>query len=1119
MLSKPFADRRPHYNFVIVGSGYGGAITAARLASADINPKPAICILERGKEWPTGTFPDTFPGLIANQRNHFNPLGLYEMLTYTDISVIKGSGLGGTSLINANVALVPDAEVFELSGWPSTITRNALLPYYQRASSVLAAGPHPRGDQLKKVKRLDRRAQEIGLRARPLDIAVNFDIDGINVHGMEQRPCIDCGDCVTGCNVGAKNTLYMNYLPMAQRAGTEIFTQTKVEWVEKIPSGWRIHGEYVRGFEDSDRFTMTADNVILSAGSINTTEILMRSEMHGLPVSPRLGTGFGGNGDFFGLAYNGDSPAEVLGFGNHPSSAWREHAPGPTIVAGVRYASSAGPEGMYIQDLSFPNAYVDAARAAFSLLRGEDTDAGDEAAELQRVLRDVAPFSSRRADGALNHTMFYLCMGFDDSRGSMIFDAPLLEPDGRMRVVWNGAGGQVVFTRINEELRRHARSDGARFVENPLWAMFNLRHLITAHPLGGCPVGEDYMQGAVDEYGRVFSGDGSVHEGLLVADGSLIPSALGANPFLTISALSERIAERKIQQLQGTPYPVRALAIAAGGIDALEAIEDSEPELERLFRRVDSKPMTWMRNSGARSIDTDSGVIRNDEYWKGFFPKGHVLNAMSAAIFTGFKKRFFMEGSRLAGLTSDSGDRIRARNSLEEIVVRDRAGDLEPGRYILLRYLDPPWQGYYDIFKVISDDLLIGRVYLGEYPHGLRMFTFPMSRVYGIPQMTVEDHRRLWMEAAAPAADELNGVWNMDTLSNANRASGLATLAFERKPDGRLEARYQLLGLLEGLVLPSFLSDHFRLEDFTPFHDEIRRLTPNLLIGKYVTEVPEAMAAALPAQSLGILHVEGDPAARRFGFYYLLRRAGLAALPSSALAQPFLDTRTPDGVGMTFDEEMVGWFQEDSDAPSSPEPPQGATVCKFKLRMTIRDINEFVEGVEHEATTQGSIEFQSFAGFSPAIVAINPRTSRFNYLRVNTETGEAEMRYHLEFPSLTGTEFIFEGRKYMRRNSASASSFQEVLADYTTLYYTVSERRANGAMTLLGGGSLKFRTFEDLPSFGNLAGFLRSFAVTGTTDPVIRLHAQMRFLAFTTQFVQREYDPVALSLTAAGGQG
>src|SRR5690242_1653123 len=137
MLSTPWEQRKPAYDFVIIGSGYGGAITAARLATANLNPKPSICILERGKEWEPGKFPETTADVVGATRLPGNPLGLYELLNYPEISVIKGSGLGGTSLINANVAIRPDREVFEQFHWPSEITYDTLTPFYDAAHKML----------------------------------------------------------------------------------------------------------------------------------------------------------------------------------------------------------------------------------------------------------------------------------------------------------------------------------------------------------------------------------------------------------------------------------------------------------------------------------------------------------------------------------------------------------------------------------------------------------------------------------------------------------------------------------------------------------------------------------------------------------------------------------------------------------------------------------------------------------------------------------------------------------------------------------------------------------------------------------------------------------------------
>jgi cholesterol oxidase len=265
MLSKEWESRKQKYDFVVVGSGYGGAILAARISAAAVTPKPSVCILERGREWPVGTLPDVLGRVTSAFRNPLtNPLGLYDLVRFSEISVIQGSGLGGTSLINANVAIVPDVEVFEQMAWPQTVTLAELQPYYDRARQMLAVRPHPKAAELLKVKALDRRAHEIGNQALGLNIAVNFAIDGANPHGVEQHPCIDCGDCITGCNVGAKNTLYMNYLPMAYNNGAEIFTQIQADWLAKLPDGtWQVYGRRYNQFGFPEKFELEAAHVIL----------------------------------------------------------------------------------------------------------------------------------------------------------------------------------------------------------------------------------------------------------------------------------------------------------------------------------------------------------------------------------------------------------------------------------------------------------------------------------------------------------------------------------------------------------------------------------------------------------------------------------------------------------------------------------------------------------------------------------------------------------------------------------------------------------------------------------------------------------------------------------------
>jgi hypothetical protein len=914
----------------------------------------------------------------------------------------------------------------------------------------------------------------------------------------------------------------MNYLPLAHKNGTDIFTQTQVDWVEKLLSGgWRLHGRrYSDLFPES--FTLDAGCLVLSAGAPGTPEILLRSEHHGLSLSPRLGTGFTGNGDFFGIAYNSAYRTNVLGFGNHPDSAWRPNAPGPTIVGAIRYNPNLPiNQRMTIEDLSFPSAYVSAAMVAFGAMGGQATEVGHESEEAARRARDN-PLDPYQPDNAMNHTMFYLVMAQDDSKGTIRLNTNFLDPNGKVEIAWDGVGRQPIFTLINEELRRHARALDAHFIANPVWNFMELRKLVTAHPLGGCPLGEDYLQGAVDEFGRVFTGNGGVNDGLFVADGSLLPSALGVNPFLTISALSEKIAEKLTKHLAGEAYPAPPAAVTVHSIDPVAAPKYSEADLERIFTRLETQDMDVMVNTGQWSVDTTAGTIRNDTKWKGFFPRGHILNQLSAGLFAGFVKKFSRTPSGLTGVTSDSDGRINVRNTLEEINLDKATGTLEAGRYILLRYTDPPWSGFYDIFKVINHDLLIGRVCLGQYPNGMRMFTFPMTRVYGLDNMTASDHNLLYQRSPAPTAQQLSGLWEMHTVANANDTGAVAYLKFDVKPDGRIEARYRFLGLIEGLVEPVLGQDHFQLNDFTPFHDEIRYVDQDFMVGKYTTASPPGLANLFGPDSLGVFHLEtssgGTP---QFSFYYTLFRSKDRDMPPSGFLEPLLDVRLPDGLGMTFDEQMVGVYFAGFAVPggrqgdlqieakaSVSEKPAGSVDCSFQVHMTIRDLNEFLASPEHEASLSGTIHFGNFGGAGEATFVIDPLQSYFNYLRINPQTQEAEMQYHIYFRDSQNKEYLFHARKYMQRDPHSpVAGGREILHNYTTAYCHVTET-ASGKE--LGTGLLKFKTFENLEAVGSFANFLQSFQVTGTDNPVLKAQAQLRFLAFTNQFVISEYEPASV---------
>ena len=276
-------------------------------------------------------------------------------------------------------------------------------------------------------------------------------------------------------------------------------------------------------------------------------------------------------------------------------------------------------------------------------------------------------------------------------------------------------------------------------------------------------MGDDYLQGAVDPFGRVFAGDGSVHEGLYRdrwlgdserAGRESVPDDFGADRALR-GAQDSRTGDYPAPPASRSAWP----GITRAGRDRLQRrpARSAVPPLPHHGRST-----RWSTRAARPRSIPPTQTIRNDGYWKGFFPQGPRAECHVVGDLHGLPKQFFVKDGKYTGITSDTDDRIHARNSLEEIEIgHGSKGTLEPGNYILLRYLDPPWQGFYDIFKIINDDLLIGRVYLGEYPNGARVFTFPMSRRYGFDQMTVDDHAALYAAGAvaAPRTWKASGAW------------------------------------------------------------------------------------------------------------------------------------------------------------------------------------------------------------------------------------------------------------------------------------------------------------------------------------------------------------------------
>jgi len=558
-------ERDEVVDVVVIGSGYGAGVCAARLAEAGAK----VCVLERGREFTAGQFPSKLADIRRNVQldgtwfGHGHRLGLYNCYVGSDLDVVVGCGLGGTSLINANVTIKPDPWVFQQAMWPSKIreeaARGELKAYFDRAWNVLLPSQFPTNQR----KPLKLAAMERNGGERCF-VNVHFGPDQLNSVGVAQKPCTNCGDCVTGCNETAKKTLCFTYLPIAKSFGAKIFVQCDVQHLERHGDVWEVHFQRLETGTEPVAATrkLRAKAVIVGAGVMGTTGILLRSRSMGLSLSSELGGRVSGNGDAIALAYDGDDRLDSVGTGARRSA---KHPTGATILGVIDRRGGALANGIIIEEGAFPSGTAGMLRELLEVIAsysGKETGHGflHWLRELPGQLRDLLGIGT--AEGALNRTQLFLLMGHDGADG-------LIELDGRGRskVKWPELRNRKLFTAENELARDITTKLGGVFVTNPLHTPLFKNNLITVHPLGGCPMG-DRGEGFVDHAGRVQADDGAKQPGLYVADASVIPTSLGVNPLWTISALAERIAAHVVVDLRLAPTPecVRASPTLKPGV-------------------------------------------------------------------------------------------------------------------------------------------------------------------------------------------------------------------------------------------------------------------------------------------------------------------------------------------------------------------------------------------------------------------------------------------------------------------------------------------------------------------------------------------------------------------------
>jgi len=507
------------FDAIVVGSGFGGAVAAARLAQAGLG----VAVLERGRRWQRGSFPRTSDDLKQGWLWQ-SGRGLFDIRWLDRMLSVQGAGWGGGSLIYANVFARPLDETFR-PHWPASYSRTTLDRYFDLAAYMLEVQqiqPDPRTGELPArtramedlVARMDRAAGTV----RP-NLAVRFteepDHETLNRHGVPQYGCSFVGECVLGCNQGAKNSLDYNYLAVAERAGALAVTESEVIALEPEADTYTV--TYRDHAGDGRRQVLQGRTVFLAAGAVGSTELLLRARDvdRTLPdLSPRLGEGFSGNGDF--LAFIRRSRIQL------------DAGHGPTITTSsvVDFDEAGDQVWFQVQDGAYP--------AVLSrLVAGLDPTRGLR----ERVVRLGARIRTDRQ--RRRSVMALLLMGRDASAGRLTLDH-----HNEATVAWDNRANRSLYRAEGQVARAVAGMLGGRASILPTWSL--LRRAITVHNLGGVPMGVNRTRGVINEYGEVHG-----YPGLYVVDGSAVPSATGVNPSASILAMAERNVERAIRALTG----------------------------------------------------------------------------------------------------------------------------------------------------------------------------------------------------------------------------------------------------------------------------------------------------------------------------------------------------------------------------------------------------------------------------------------------------------------------------------------------------------------------------------------------------------------------------------------
>lgn len=522
------------FDFIVIGSGFGGSVTAHRLVEKGYR----VAVMEMGRRWTPQNLPTT-NWLIHRWfwRPKLALRGFFNMRFFRHVTILHGCAVGGGSITYATTLLRPPDKVWDMGSWAGLADWKAEMPrHYDAASKMLGIIENKILGPADKLLRKAAESFGVGNTFYKTNVAIFEPPEGepggktfpdpfFGGEGPERTTCIACGGCMVGCRHGAKNTLDLNYLYLAEKRGAQVFPETKV--VDVRPLGFTSDGRdgyEVRTVKSTAwlrlhpaRFTCSA--VVFSASSLGTTELLFQLKEKGsLPaISDQLGRRIRTNSEsLIGVRIPGSSDDLSKGVAIGSGIYIDEH----THIEAVRYPSGSDVMSFLATTLTggrpgSSRVWLWIRNLALSLLRHPF-----------KTVRLLQPF------GWARECIILLCMQALDGHIDMAWQRLWYWPFRKFLV----SRGQKVPTYIplaNEFAEKFARMTGGTAMSMLPEILFGVPG--TAHCLGGCVIADSPANGVVDYRNRVFG-----YKNMYICDGSVVSANLGVNPSLTITALTER---------------------------------------------------------------------------------------------------------------------------------------------------------------------------------------------------------------------------------------------------------------------------------------------------------------------------------------------------------------------------------------------------------------------------------------------------------------------------------------------------------------------------------------------------------------------------------------------------